>query len=93
MKGSEHALPYELLQIGVLCGVCARPVLALVHRTIHASLKECTSGSIGAGGDKLVKLVDIALKIAPDETRIALGRLSGAELELFADKEYAFLVG
>ena len=72
---------------------CARPVLALVHGTVHASLEESASRAVGAGCDKLVELVDISLEIAPDETRVALGRLAGAELELLADKEDTFLVG
>ena len=58
---TEHALPYELLQVAVGSVVCALPVLRFVHGTVHARLEESSCRRIGPWRDKLEDFIFISL--------------------------------
>jgi hypothetical protein len=68
-------------------------VLALVHGAVHASLEERAGWLIAAAvRNVLVKLVDVALQIAPCEIWLPV-RFAGTKFEVFRDEERLFLVG
>jgi hypothetical protein len=67
-------------------------MLALIHGTVHARLKERLRWCIRPGGNEFIEFINIALEIAPEEGRLSIS-LAGMELEFLANKEYALFVG
>lgn len=61
------SLPYELFKIFILCIICARLVLPLVHGTVHARLEEGPGRAVCFCCYILVELVDISMQVAPQE--------------------------
>ena len=90
--GSDNVLPDKLGQILVSCIVGAPSILALVHRPVHARLKESSCMGVYTACDEFVKLVIIALNIPPYECWFAFS-FSGTKFELFADQEHTLLIG
>jgi hypothetical protein len=84
--------PHKFGEIVIPYIVRTRLILALIHGAVHARLEEGLGGCVGSRSNKLIELVDIALEIAPEEGRLALG-LARTKLEFFADEEYALFVG
>ena len=74
-----NVLPDELRQFRIGRIVRTPLVLALVHGTIHARLKERACRPVGASCDKLEEFVDVSVKIAPNERGLAF-QLTRTEL-------------
>lgn len=74
-----HLHPQEFLQIGVLSILGTSFVLAFEHRAIHASLEESACRLVGTGRHEFVRLVHVAIKIAPQDGRVPIP-FTGPEL-------------
>ena len=63
-----HSLPDKLFELGVLGTICAPSIFAFIHCAVHASFKESSCWIVRSGSDKLVEFVDVAVKVAPQES-------------------------
>lgn len=61
-------------------------MLPFIHRAVHALHEQIHRRHVCARSDKLVRLVHIAVKIAPDKRRLAVD-FASAKFELFTNQE------